>query len=246
MHQSLIFDIGMHTAQDTRFYLAKGFRVVAVEANPRLCRRIRRQFRVPIADGRLVVVEAAISDTPGSVDLLLFRSRLFKRRDEYSALENHFAQRNVVEKKLRHRRIRVHALSLETVLERYGVPYYLKLDIEGGELGCLRALRTFSDRPAFVSAEIDYLRSDVCDATLAEFERLGYTRFKIVPQGAHPSLSKETPQLEGLSCDYVFERGSSGPFGKDTPGDWSDINGVRAVVATGLSNLLWHDLHAAR
>ena len=30
----LIYDVGMHRAEDTEFYLAKGFRVIAVEASP--------------------------------------------------------------------------------------------------------------------------------------------------------------------------------------------------------------------
>lgn len=33
MKSDRIFDIGMHRGEGTRFYLAKGFRVVAVEAN---------------------------------------------------------------------------------------------------------------------------------------------------------------------------------------------------------------------
>ena len=34
--RNLIFDIGMHIGQDTEFYLKKGFRVVAIEADPTL------------------------------------------------------------------------------------------------------------------------------------------------------------------------------------------------------------------
>ena len=33
----LIYDIGMHEGEDSEFYLLKGFRVVAVEADPDLC-----------------------------------------------------------------------------------------------------------------------------------------------------------------------------------------------------------------
>ena len=36
MTADLIYDVGMHNGADTAFYLAKGFRVVAVEANPEL------------------------------------------------------------------------------------------------------------------------------------------------------------------------------------------------------------------
>jgi len=33
----LVFDIGMHNGDDTAYYLARGYRVVAVEANPSMC-----------------------------------------------------------------------------------------------------------------------------------------------------------------------------------------------------------------
>lgn len=33
----LIFDIGMHNGDDSDYYLKKGFRVIAIEANPTLC-----------------------------------------------------------------------------------------------------------------------------------------------------------------------------------------------------------------
>ncbi len=56
-HRDLIFDLGMHTALDTKFYLDKGFRVVAVEANPRMVESAREQVRKrdrgrPAADRR--------------------------------------------------------------------------------------------------------------------------------------------------------------------------------------------------
>ena len=43
--RSLIFDVGCNDGQDSDFYLKKGFRVVAVEANPALCEGLRLAFR---------------------------------------------------------------------------------------------------------------------------------------------------------------------------------------------------------
>jgi len=31
---NLVYDVGMHTGQDTAYYLFKGYDVVAIEANP--------------------------------------------------------------------------------------------------------------------------------------------------------------------------------------------------------------------
>ncbi len=40
--RDLIFDLGLHEGGDPRFYLDKGFRVVAVEANPQFCDAARQ------------------------------------------------------------------------------------------------------------------------------------------------------------------------------------------------------------
>ena len=52
--RSLIFDVGCNDGQDSDFYLKKGFRVVAVEANPALCEGLRRRFAQEIAEGRFI------------------------------------------------------------------------------------------------------------------------------------------------------------------------------------------------
>ena len=36
MIEDLIYDIGMNHGEDTAYYLSKGFRVIAIEANPGL------------------------------------------------------------------------------------------------------------------------------------------------------------------------------------------------------------------
>ena len=36
MQKDLIYDVGFHRGEDTEFYLAKGFKVVAIEAHPEL------------------------------------------------------------------------------------------------------------------------------------------------------------------------------------------------------------------
>ena len=40
----LVFDIGMHNGDDTAYYLSRGYRVLAVEANPSLCASARERF----------------------------------------------------------------------------------------------------------------------------------------------------------------------------------------------------------
>jgi predicted RNA methylase len=44
-HSDLVYDVGMNNGDDSAFYLRAGFRVVAVEANPLLCRAAESRFR---------------------------------------------------------------------------------------------------------------------------------------------------------------------------------------------------------
>jgi FkbM family methyltransferase len=61
INPGLAFDIGANTGQDTAALLARGLRVVAVEANPKLCADMRARFADAISDGRLVIIDKAIS-----------------------------------------------------------------------------------------------------------------------------------------------------------------------------------------
>jgi FkbM family methyltransferase len=66
--RSLIFDVGCNDGQDSDCYLKKGFRVVAVEANPALCEGLRERFADEIAQGRFILVCEAIAEEAGEVE----------------------------------------------------------------------------------------------------------------------------------------------------------------------------------
>lgn len=64
---NLIIDVGMHNGQDTAFYLAKGFDVVALEANPVLVDAARIRFASEIESGQLQILPEAIAETEGTL-----------------------------------------------------------------------------------------------------------------------------------------------------------------------------------
>ena len=65
-NSQLIFDLGANEGEDTAFYLAKGFNVVAVEANPDIVDRLRIRFGDEIVAGRLHIEDRAIADSDDS------------------------------------------------------------------------------------------------------------------------------------------------------------------------------------
>jgi FkbM family methyltransferase len=215
MNSHLIYDVGGHMGEDTDFYLRKGFKVVAIEANPVLAERLKDRFKTNLSDGSLVLIDAAIAENTGEVDFYVNQSL-----SVWGTIRPAWAERNAAVEGSLSKLIKVKATSFPEVLSKHGVPYYLKIDIEGADLLCLEGLIEKPDKPKFVSIESEK-RS--WHALLHEFEmfnKLGYSRFKIVDQ-AHIDLQKPpNPAAEGSYVEYSFEPGSSGLFGEELPGKW--------------------------
>jgi hypothetical protein len=49
----LIYDVGIHDGNDTAYYLAEGYRVLAIDANPAHIERATKRFEHELNDERL-------------------------------------------------------------------------------------------------------------------------------------------------------------------------------------------------
>lgn len=274
MVDDLIFDVGFHHGQDTAHYLSKGFRVVAVEANPQLADLGRRRFAREIETGRLTIEDAAVAPHDGSVTLWVN-----EHNDEWSSIDQAVGARDGTGRGevsaaaavgVAHP-VEVTAVRFEDLLDRHGVPYYLKIDIERADIHCIRALDP-DDLPQYLSIEahtLDYF---------CVLHQLGYRDFKCVDQERHNRapmpLTNET--LAGRTVRWLdhyvtagrreagrrlgrsegpFPLGSSGPFGEDTPGPWLPLDDAvyewlhwnRRRTRRGTMNMYsWYDVHVRR
>jgi FkbM family methyltransferase len=214
MDAQLIYDVGAHLGEDTHFYLKKGFKVVAIEANPVLAEKLRERFRSNLADGSLVVVNAAIAENAGEVGFYVNQSL-----SVWGTIRPAWGERNAFggsPSKL----IKVKAIIFPEVLSKHGVPYYLKIDIEGADVLCLEGLIEKPDRPKFVSIESEKRSWHALLYEFEMFKRLGYSRFKIVDQEHIDWQKPPNPAAERRYVEHRFEPGSSGLFGEELPGKW--------------------------
>ena len=223
MRSNLIYDAGAHRGEDTEFYLKKGFDVVSIEAHPELAKELRTRFAREIATGQLIVVEAAIAEHHGTID--------FYTNDVISVWGT--TQPEWVKRNERHDApstcITVKATTFSDILRRYGVPYYLKIDIEGADLLCVKAFVGEREKPKFISIESN---KRCWQGLLDEFEllkQLGYKRFKLIDQVLVELQEVPVPAREGRpGVAHQFEIGSSGLFGEELPGQW--LNPEEAIA----------------
>jgi FkbM family methyltransferase len=270
--RDLIYDVGMHQGEDTEFYLKKGFRVIAFEANSDLAASARAKLGDYIRNGKLVIVEGAIVGLSYPGDTVKFYKN--NKNTLWGTASPYFVERNITfgaDSTM----IRVPRINFGDCLAKLGVPYYLKIDIEGMDTECLRALLQVEGRPAYVSVESDKTDFKEVAEELEILTQLGYTSFQAIQQTTVHRQVVPAPSQEGAAIEHVFKRGASGLFGKDLPERWKSLDQIRdqykkifvdykiwgdfglaqkffplKVVRKGLSILLdrrfpgWYDTHA--
>lgn len=218
-NKNLIYDVGMHQGQDTDFYLKKGFKVVSFEANPENVAVCTRKFAREIEEKRLTIVEGAISEKEffGSESR---KVRFYRNVDTsfWSSAAADFAARNEV-MGTRSELIEVDAVDFAEALKKYGVPFYLKADIVGSEMICLRALLEFENKPDYISIRSEKVVFQKLEEEFRLFEQLGYNAFKAVQQDV-ADLQTSIASTEGKQIAYKFAEGASGTFGEETKGKW--------------------------
>jgi FkbM family methyltransferase len=286
MIDDLIYDVGMNNGDDTAYYLHRGYRVVAIDADPQACENARQRFQEELNRGRLTILNCGIATEAGNLDFWICESH-----PEWSSFDRRIASRDGAP----HHQIQVACRTFDSILTEYGVPYYLKVDIEGHDLQCVEGLKTVDDRPKYLSIELGEL-----DEPLQKLADLGYAAFKCISQFTfvplqypptemqrraefwHRLLTRRDFHLRAVRKavgpagrrwigarymrtrrwnDWVFNPGSSGPFGEDTPGTWltacqmrEAYQHYRKLCDEGKPSIFWKDneysfwvdLHARR
>ena len=238
----IIYDIGANDGADTGFYLAKGFKVIAVEADPALCDKIGKQYQRNLNDGRLKVVNIGVSDKH---DTLTFFQNEFS---EWSS----FQVKSKATTQLSHNQIAVPTAPLREIIENFGTPYYVKIDIEGFELKAISSLSDKSPLPVYLSFEVNHDWVQILDF----LELLGFDGFQIVRQGKGFLSDPPNPPREGDLWPKPFTNNQSGCFGLELSDAWLDRASIDAAVVREAAEAGvrlsrgalrgWHDIHARR
>jgi FkbM family methyltransferase len=237
LQRDLIFDIGAHAGGDTAFYLAKGFRVVAVEPNPTLAAKLQITLAKAVDAGRLTIEPGGVMPDSGRH---LFYLNL--TNDLWSS----FSKEHGTKQKSRFKELYVECKDLDYYFAKYGIPYYVKINAEGMDEKIIEKMRPGPTIPLFVS---------VAGVSVAAVERLfslGYNMFSLRPQKDKSWAALTQPAREGVFVQWTFTEVDSGPFGLEAPG-WSSADVAKRKcldILAGEGEFAaapkdeWYDLHA--
>jgi len=132
----LVFDIGAHAGNRVRAFAALGCRVVAIEPQPDFARLLRALFaRSP----RVNVIEAAVADVSGRRPL-----SVSERTPTVTTLATDWRDARAgdpdFDRVRWNRQIDVEITTLDRLIDRFGTPAFVKIDVEGSEPAVLAGL----------------------------------------------------------------------------------------------------------
>jgi FkbM family methyltransferase len=146
----LVFDIGACVGQMTEFYLSRGARVIAVEPESADVEELKKRFG---SNDRVTIVHKAVGSQPGRKHLYLhggasavstFIPSVWWGRD--SAFCN--TEGTGWEE--------VEMVTLDSLIEEYGPPRFIKMDIEGYESFAFQGLNQL----------VPFVQFEICAATI--------------------------------------------------------------------------------
>ena len=226
----IIYDFGANKGDDISYYLKRADLVVAVEADPDLCRMMQDSFAPQIKSGRVIVDNYVI--TVEALSEVTF----------YKHKRNHVLSQ-FPKPRGRHLRafteVLLPARTPLSIISEHGAPYYIKIDVEHYDAAILANLFAHGIRPPYISAESH--SAEVFPMLVAQG---GYKAFKLV-EGRHVHRSANDILIQGDAGSverFSFKRHAAGPFGDDISGEWLTAENCKRLLA--FRGMGWRDVHA--
>lgn len=202
--KKLVFDLGANVGGNIEYYLSKSHKVVALEANPVLCKIIKEKFSQYIKEDRLILVEACLALEEDEKEVTFYVNKFdsgastfclptFNKNDFYS--------------------ISVLSISYRELINKYGNPDFVKLDLEGYDKVVLNYMIENNKLPDYLQFEnqgIEMLKKIVDTNVYRSYNIVPFYNFSKIYNFSHErnagpiELDIKSPWLSGEQLIVLF------------------------------------------
>ena len=166
----LVFDIGAHVGDRVASFRRLGARMVAVEPQPAMVKVLKLFYG---RDADVAIEAVAVGRSTGTISLMINANN-----PTVSTTSREFvnAARGAPGWEAQHwsRSIQVPVTTLDSLIDKYGTPDFIKIDVEGFEEDALQGL---AHAVKALSFEFTTIQRDVALACIERCITLGYARF---------------------------------------------------------------------
>jgi FkbM family methyltransferase len=163
----LIFDIGANIGNTVEQFSRKATQVIAFEPNPSLVAELRTRF----PQKNIQIEEIALSDKEGSAIFHLSPSHTISTLSSEWVGESRFSHTHRWNQD-----ISVRTSTLDLMIDKWGTPDYIKIDVEGHEEHVISGLTRLLPQTILSFEWAEEMKESI-RRTLLRLESLGYTQY---------------------------------------------------------------------
>lgn len=165
-NKPLIFDIGANKGNFSEKYSEKA-NVIAIEANPNLYKNLIERF----INKNVIIENYAVSNDINEIDFYICPD------DQMSSCNKNWLTTLRYKDAGIRETIKVKTITIDKLIEKYGIPFHIKVDVEGYEYEVIKGLTK-----KVKSIQFEYIKENYQDLTIPAIIQLieiGYSKFKI-------------------------------------------------------------------
>jgi len=163
----LFFDIGAHLGEKSKKILDKNLKIVMLEPLPQCVKQLKESFK---NSKNVEILEKAVGRTVGNMAL-----EVNSKMPTISTMAKHWKNGRFSNQKW-DQIISVEVTTLDHLIKIYGLPKYIKIDVEGFELDVLLGL---SQKAGIISFEFTSEFLDQSIKCLNHLKKIGYSEFNL-------------------------------------------------------------------
>ena len=162
--KKIIYDLGASVGENIPYYLLRSDLIIAVEANQKSCQTIKEKFYNEINNGKLVIENCILSISDSIEDYF------YLHKNDYLLSQFPKPSEDLINK---FTKIKLPKKSMHSLVNKYGTPYYIKIDLEKYDNIVLKDIFDLNINPNYISAEA--INNDVIELFL---NNKSYNSFK--------------------------------------------------------------------